>query len=176
MTADPATESVLAHPRLVPGLLAAMSALALTAAIVAEHVFALEPCVLCLYQRDAYWAALAAALAGTVLGGRPQRRRALVALAGLAFLAGAGIAFFQVGVEQAWWRGTPGCHVPAIEPGLTVEELRAVLEARERVVPCDEVRWSLFGISMAGYNFLLSGALAVAALWAARHTPGREEA
>ncbi len=166
----------LAHPRFVPGLIALASAAALAVAVVAERGFGLEPCVLCLYQRDAYWAALVFGLAGVALGRRPGRRRALVALGGLALLASAAVAFFQVGVEQAWWRGTSGCHAPAIEPGLTVEELREVLEARERVVPCDEVTWSLFGISLAGYNFLLAGALAVAALWAAWHTPTRGEA
>lgn len=176
MTTEPPTAAVLAHPRLVPGALALAAAGALAVAAVAEHVFGLEPCVLCLYQRDAYWAALAFAAAGTVLGGRPRRRRALLALAGLAFLAGAAAAFFHVGVEEAWWRGTPGCHGPMIEPGMSVEELRQLLEARERVVPCDEPAWSLFGISMAGYNFLASGALAVGALWAAWHTPKAEDA
>jgi disulfide bond formation protein DsbB len=157
-----------AQPRIAPFLIAAVSAGALAVALISEHVFGLEPCVLCYYQRYAYAAALAAGLLGTAMGAARNNAALFCLIGALIFLAGAAIAGFHVGVEQQWWRGTEGCHLPSIEPGMSVDDLRAVLEARENVTPCDEVPWSLFGISMAGYNFIVSLILAGAAALAAR--------
>jgi disulfide bond formation protein DsbB len=84
--------------------------------------------------------------------------RGLVGLCGLLFLIGAGIAAFHVGVEQHWWAGTAECGGQA-SGARTVEQLQAMIEAAP-VVRCDVVAWSLFGISMAGYNVMLSLALA----------------
>ncbi|MFQ5773965.1 MAG: disulfide bond formation protein B [Kiloniellaceae bacterium] len=161
------------HPRLVPALIVAVCLGALGTAWISQVWGGLQPCVLCVYQRYAYGGALVFGLAGLALGPWPHARRLAVALAGLAFLTGAAIAFFHVGVEQHWWRGTAECHAPAFDPNVSIEELRKrLLEAR--FVPCDEVPWSLFGISMAGYNFLASLGLAAAGMWAARHvTVGR---
>ncbi len=91
-----------------------------------------------------------------------------MALAGLAFLTGAGIAIFHVGVEQLWWRGTTECHAPVFDPNASIADLREQLLGTG-FVACDEVQWSLFGISMAGYNVLASLGLALASLWAARN-------
>jgi disulfide bond formation protein DsbB len=162
------SELLRSHPRLAPFLIAVVSAGALAVALVSEHVFGLEPCVLCFYQRYAYAAALAAGLLGTAMGAGRNNAALFCLIGALIFLAGAAVAGFHVGVEQHWWRGTAECHLPAIEPGMSVDELRAVLEARDKVTPCDEVPWSLFGISMAGYNFIVSLVLAGAAAFAAR--------
>jgi disulfide bond formation protein DsbB len=144
------------------GLAAAASAAALALALIAQYGFALEPCQLCIWQRYAYGAALALGLIGLFW---PGAARAFLALAGLAFLAGAGIASFHVGVEQQWWEGLPGCSSATLQPGMSIEELRAAIEGREAVVACDEVPWSLFGISMAGYNVLASLLFAGLAFW-----------
>ncbi len=159
-------DRLLAHPRLVPLLIMAVSLGALATAYAAQVWGGLEPCVLCLYQRYAYGVAIAVGLAALVLGGRPVARRLAVALAGLVFLAGAAIAVFHVGVEQHWWRGTAACLGPVFDPDLSLEELGAQM-LNTRFVPCDVIPWSLFGISMAGYNVLFSLALGAACLWAA---------
>ena len=153
--------SLLSHPKVAPAAVALLSAGALAAALIAEHVFGLLPCVLCHYQRYAYVAAL---LAGTV--GLFAAPRAMVTLGGLAFLAGLAIAVFHVGVEQAWWEGTAGCHGPAFDPTASIDEMREALLNTE-FVPCDKVAWSLFGVSMAGYNALFSLIFALAAFAAA---------
>ena len=156
------------HPRRVPVLIALLSAGALATAYVAEHGFGLEPCALCLWQRYPYWAALGIGVLGTAGAPVPRLARASVALAALAFLAGAGVAGFHVGVEQGWWEGLPGCSGQVVREGMTVEELQETLEARTEVVPCDEPAFTFAGISMAGYNLIASAALAagaVAALW-----------
>ena len=159
------------HPRLVPALIVAVSLGALAAALASQYWGDLQPCVLCIYQRYAYLGAAAFGLLGLIAGPRTGARRAAVALAGLAFLTGAAIAAFHVGVEQQWWRGTAECHGPAFDPNASIAELRKQLLGT-RFIPCDEVPWSLFGISMAGYNVLASLGLALASFWAARNTKG----
>ncbi len=170
MTAIP-LQRVIDHPRVVPALIVAVSLGALAAALASQYWGDLQPCVLCIYQRYAYLGAAAFGLLGLIAGPRTGARRAAVALAGLAFLTGAAIAAFHVGVEQQWWRGTAGCHAPAFDPNASIAELRKQL-LETRFVPCDAVPWSLFGLSMAGYNVLASLGLALASVWAARHTKG----
>lgn len=160
------------------GLLATalLSAAILGAALLSQYVGGLQPCVLCVYQRWPYVVTIALGLAGFVLARRhPAAARIMLALAGLTFLVGGGIAFFHVGVEQGWWQGTSGCGAPT-GGAMTLEDLRAQVLAAP-VVRCDEVSWSLLGISMAGYNFLVSLALAAATLWlAARRRQDGDEA
>lgn len=117
----------------------------------------LQPCVLCLYQRVPHAVVIVLALAAIVLSPRPVTGW-IIGLAGLAVAVGAGIAGFHVGVEQHWWEGTAECG--SVASADTVEALRAQLLAQP-VVRCDEVPWSLFNVSMAGYNFAFSTALAI---------------
>ena len=159
-------QDVFDHPRLVPALIVAVSLGALAAALASQHWGGLQPCVLCMYQRYAYLGAIAFGLLGLIAGPRDEARRAAVALAGIAFLTGAAIAAFHVGVEQQWWRGTEECHAPAFDPNASIADLRKQL-LETKFVPCDEVAWSLFGVSMAGYNVLASLGLALASFWAA---------
>ena len=170
MTAIP-LQRVIDHPRVVPALIVAVSLGALAAVLASQYWGDLQPCVLCIYQRYAYLGAAAFGLLGLIAGPRTGARRAAVALAGLAFLTGAAIAAFHVGVEQQWWRGTAGCHAPAFDPNASIAELRKQF-LETRFVPCDAVPWSLFGLSMAGYNVLASLGLALASVWAARNTKG----
>jgi disulfide bond formation protein DsbB len=149
----------------------AVSLAALATAFASEIWGGLEPCVLCIYQRYVYGAAIAVGLVtvGLMTGGlirRPALGRLGMGLAALVFFAGAGIAFFHVGVEQLWWQGTAECHGPVFDPDLSLEALAEAM-MNTRFVPCDQIPWSLFGISMAGYNVLASLGLAAASLWAA---------
>jgi disulfide bond formation protein DsbB len=119
---------------------------------------------LCHWQRYAHAAAIVGAAGALAL---PRSASWLVAVSGLALLAGAGVAVFHVGVEQHWWQGTAACG-SNLGAASSIEELRARLLAQP-IVRCDEVAWSLFGVSMAGYNFLASlvlGALAAASVGA----------
>jgi len=138
------------------------SVTALGSALTSQYVGGLAPCVLCLYQRAVYVAVIMISGAGLGLVFSPFPRidwaRGLIALCGLVLLIGAGIAAFHVGVEQHWWVGTSSCGAGA-GTAKTVEELRAQLMAAP-VTRCDQVAWSLFGISMAGYNVIASLALA----------------
>jgi len=156
----------LDNPRLVPALIVAVSVGALGTALFAQYIGDIQPCALCVYQRYAYLTALAAGIVGLVAGDNTAARRLAIILAALAFLAGAGVAFFHVGVEQLWWRGTAECHAPAFDPNATIADLRKQLLQTD-FVACDQIPWSLFGISIAGYNLLASLTFAAASLWAA---------
>ncbi len=146
--------------RLFPLFLVAVAAAALGAAYTAQYVYDLEPCVLCLYQRVPYAVVGALGLAGLVVkDARLARWIALLAL--LAFVVEAGIAFYHVGVEQKWWASAASCG-----GGLTnLDSPEALLKALQGKPPkaCDEVDWTLFGISMATYNVVAALVLAGAA-------------
>lgn len=144
----------------LPLALALLSAAALAAALLFQFVGGLPPCVLCVYQRLPHFFGIVLAAGSLAVAG--TRRRTLVGLAGLVWLAGAAIAGFHLGVEQHWWAGTASCG-SAGGPAASLEALTAQILAAP-VARCDEVPWSLFGLSMAAQNLLISIALGVAAL------------
>lgn len=142
--------------------LARMIALGLPAALlggayVSQYGFGLYPCEMCWWQRWAHFAALALA----VLAWLRPASRVLVALAGTAILIGGLIGLFHAGVEYGWWQGLTACTSTASAGS---DPLASILAAP--IVRCDIAPWSLFGISLAGWNFLFStaGALAIFAL------------
>lgn len=146
-----------------PVLLAilAVSLAALAGAFAGQYVFGLEPCVLCLWQRlpFALTAVIAAVGLGRWAGPRP---RLSLALAGLVFAAGAGLAFYHVGVQQHWWQSVAGCGGAPVS-GMTLEDLSpAALSHPPK--PCDVIDWQFLGLSLAGWNTLTSGAMAIACL------------
>lgn len=154
--------------RFVALALAAASGLLLMGALWFQYVEGLRPCPLCIDQRWAHGAAIALALAAAFTGGTV--RRALLGLTGLAYLVGTGLAGFHVGVEWHWWAGLDAC-AGAPTAGLSAEDLKDLLLATPPA-RCDEVAWSLLGISMAGWNGAFSAALAGVALVAARARHG----
>jgi disulfide bond formation protein DsbB len=146
--------------RRVPLFILVASVAILGTAFAFQYWDGLAPCELCLYQRYPYDVAILLALLAFILPGG-SLRRGLILLCGLAFLADAGIALFHVGVEQHWWEGLAACSAPENQAGAhTLDSLRAQLEATP-VVRCDHIAWSLFGISMAGYNFVAALLLAL---------------
>ncbi|MBV8535878.1 MAG: disulfide bond formation protein B [Alphaproteobacteria bacterium] len=146
--------------RTTAALLLAASAAILAGAFAFQYLGGLAPCILCWWQRYAHMAAIVLAALALAASRRGSTAPGwlLVAATGIALLAGTGIAAFHVGVEQHWWAGTAECGSQVGGAG-GIDELRARLLAQP-IVRCDEIAWSLFGISMAGYNFLLSLALA----------------
>jgi disulfide bond formation protein DsbB len=122
------------------------------------------PCALCLHQREAYWIAASVALVALLVARfrpEPAAERALNALLVVAFAAGATVAGFHAGVEQKWWPGLASCAGAALAPGT---DLLAALNGPVETARCDEIPWSMFGISMAGWNMLISVGLAAISL------------
>jgi len=108
----------------------------------------MHPCELCMWQR---WPHLAAIVLATAAFALPAARKPLLIAAGLAVLTSAGIAVLHVGVEQHWWVGPTTCSATGVPKG---DFLAGMLAAP--VIRCDAAAWSAFGISMAGFNALLS--------------------
>jgi disulfide bond formation protein DsbB len=138
----------------------------LAGALAFQHLGGLAPCALCIDQRKAWGAVIGlAALAALAEGkSRIAISLALLMLAGVAALVGAGVAGYHVGVEQSWWQGTAACGAGFQGfGGGSAADLREQLLARP-VVRCDEVAWSMLGISMAGWNGLISLAAGLATL------------
>jgi|SRR5579885_1633128 len=144
--------------RLVPLLILAASVVVVGGALLSQYVGGLQPCELCLYQRWPYYAAIVLTGGAAALG-RQEATRAVVALCALLFLAGGVVAFYHVGVEQKWFAGPTACTAPSLTGG-SIADLKAQLLATPPV-RCDEVQWSLFGISLAGWNLLASFVLVI---------------
>jgi disulfide bond formation protein DsbB len=144
--------------RLTTALLLVGPAALLGGAIAFEYIGGLVPCEMCMWQRWALLAALVLALLAWATG----HARALLWLATLAVLTNVGIAAFHVGVEQHWWKGITTC-AAAATVGSTAEVMSEIMAAP--LVRCDAIAWSLFGISMAGWNALISSVIAGLALW-----------
>ena len=145
-----------------PAAILAASALILGTALASQYAGGLAPCDLCIWQRWPYAAAIALSLAALTVARRPAPRAAAVALCGVVFAVGGAVAFYHLGVEEGWFRGPAGCSAGAID-ATTIEGLRRQLEATP-VIRCDEVQWSLMGISLAGFNLIASAVLAAACL------------
>ncbi|MDO6413978.1 disulfide bond formation protein B [Sphingomonas sp. BIUV-7] len=119
------------------------------------------PCEMCHWQRWAHYAALVPAVLAYLASGSRQLSRGLVLLAGLAILASGAIGIFHAGVEYHWWSGLTRCTSVALGGG---DPLKALLAAP--LIRCDTAAWTLFGVSMAGFNalFSLAGGIAIWAL------------
>jgi len=142
----------------------------------AAHAFErfgdLAPCNLCLKQREVYWGAVAIALVATLWhvisrGSRGTPRIAACLLA-VVYTTGAITAVVHMGGEMKWWE------LPATCSGggeVNLESLAALALGTgpvEKIVMCDAVTWRFLGLSMAGWNALISAALAVFSLLAAK--------
>ena len=142
--------------RAAPLLLFAVSGALLLGALGFQYLGGLPPCEMCFWQRYAHLAVILLALPAALTG-----NRLLGVLAIVAMLAAAGLGLFHAGVELKWWPGITACTAPP-SAGLTPGELLDSLMAAP-LVRCDQIPWSLFGLSMAGWNALISGLAALAA-------------
>jgi disulfide bond formation protein DsbB len=155
---------------LLAWLTAALGVVVLGTVLASQYLGGLQPCELCLYQRWPWAAAIALGLLAGLL--RPLRR-GLVLLAGIVILLGGALAVYHAGVEYQWWPGFTAC-TSAISFGTgNAASLRDQLLAAP-VVRCDVPGFVLFGISMAGYNAIVSVVAGLVLLAAAtRRTSSR---
>ena len=114
-------------------------------AYVAQYGFGLPPCEMCWWQRYPHFAAVGIGLLAYVM--KPPQ--VWTALAGLAILTSGLIGGFHAGVEYGWWEGITACTAPMA--GADVLDFNAA-----PLIRCDVAPWALGGISLAGFNFLIS--------------------
>jgi disulfide bond formation protein DsbB len=154
-----------------PALVAALAITAIAAATLAgawffQLVLDIRPCPLCLEQRYAYYLAVPLGALLASAAARHAPRAVLVAglaLLALAALANAWLGGYHAGVEWGFWQGPTECSGPMLDlgkAGSLFDNLDKV-----KVIRCDEVQWRFLGISLAGYNVLISLAMAALAVW-----------
>jgi len=114
-------------------------------ALGSQYVGRLHPCEMCYWQRWPHGAAILLAAAAFVI---PAKSRTLTALAALAIAISGAIGVYHAGVEIGWWEGVTTCTAGG---ALSLDQLMKV-----PLVRCDQIQWSLFGISMAGWNAIIS--------------------
>jgi disulfide bond formation protein DsbB len=144
-------------------VLAAGGSVALLAGAFIFQALGYPPCALCLWQRWPHAAAI-------VIGGLSLALPSVVLpLAGaLSALATAAVGLYHTGVERAWWEGPTTCTASPLGQLSPQELMEQIMTAP--LVRCDEVAWSLGGLSMASWNAILSLCLALVWLVAARAT------
>jgi len=125
-----------------------------------QYIGHIPPCEMCWWQRYAHMAAVALALMAMMLRGGV--RRAFVLLAAAAIAVSGLIGIYHAGIEQKWWEGVTACTAPMISG--SVQDVLAQVMATP-LVRCDTIPWSLFGISMAGWNAILSLLCAGVVTW-----------
>lgn len=136
----------------------------LAGAFGSEYWGGLYPCEMCWWQRYAHFAALPFALIALfVRGGRP-----FVWIAALAIAASGAIGFYHAGVELHYFEGFTQCTSSAT--GGSIDDLLKEIMAAP-MVRCDEIQWSWLGISMAGWNAILSLSAALVILWLSLKRP-----
>ena len=154
-----------------PALTSALAIMLVAAATLAgawffQLVLEILPCPLCLEQRYAYYASVPLAALVVLAAARGAPRGVLLlglTLLALAALANAGLGTYHAGVEWAFWKGPTDCTGPVGNLGSAgnlLERLDTV-----KVVRCDEVQWRFLGLSLAGYNVLISMLMALIAVW-----------
>jgi disulfide bond formation protein DsbB len=167
MTAKPSRAGAAADPVLAAALaITLVAAATLAGAWFFQLVLDIRPCPLCLEQRYAYYLAIPLGALVALAAARDAPRGVL--LAGLAILAlaalgNAGLGAYHAGVEWGLWKGPTECSGPVANLGSAgnlLERLDSV-----KVIRCDEVQWRFLGLSLAGYNVLLSLLMAAIAGW-----------
>lgn len=149
------SQSILSLPNRNPVLFAGAAAALILATAFGFQFAGYHPCDMCWWQRYPYMVAMGISLIALAVPKLPQKW-VLAALA-LTFAVDAGLAMFHVGVEQRWWEGISTCSGAVGVTDSVNDALDAIMNAP--LIRCDEIAWSLFGISMAGYNFILATAL-----------------
>jgi disulfide bond formation protein DsbB len=153
----PPTERPEENLRRARQLALLIPAVLLGGALLSQYVGGLYPCEMCLWQRWPHRFAILFAIAAILLPPVVPRIRLLTLLAAVALAVSGAIGAFHAGVEYGWWEGITTCTSSA----MTMDDIMSI-----PLVRCDQVQWSLFGVSLAGFNaiFSLGGAALIAVL------------
>jgi len=158
---QPAAGLAMSSPALARFLALLVPAALLAGAFGSEYFGHLTPCEMCWWQRYAHFAALVPAVLAFTAPAPSSRSRALVLLAAVAIAVSGGIGAYQAGVELHIFEGFTTCTSTAHGTS-TADLLKQIMAAP--LVRCDEIQWSWLGISMAGWNAIVSIGSALAIL------------
>lgn len=150
--------------RAFAGFALVASAVVLGAAMLSQYWGGLVPCELCLLQRWPWAAAITVSLVALLVGGGRPALPWFALVLTLIYLVSIAFAFYHVGVEQHWFAGPSAC-TANLNPGpaMTLDEMKRQILGTQAVM-CDQVQWSLWGVSLAGWNLLASLCMAAVSL------------
>jgi disulfide bond formation protein DsbB len=120
-------------------------------ALGSQYLGGLHPCEMCMWQRWPHYAAIVVAALAILLR-HTGASLALTILAGLLILTSGGIGVYHAGAEYHWWNGPQHC--TGFAHGTGADLMRSILS--QPLIRCDQPQWTLFGISLAGFNALFS--------------------
>ena len=174
-TANPSQQGIASNPAALAALaIALIAAATLAGAWFFQFVLDIKPCPLCLEQRYAYYLALPLAALVAFFAARGAPRQVLMAgfvILLMATLANAWLGGYHAGVEWKFWPGPTDCSGPVVDlgsAGTLLQRLDTV-----KVVRCDEVQWRFLGLSLAGYNVLISLLMAAIGIWGVARTAAK---
>lgn len=136
----------------------------LAGALGSQYLGGLYPCEMCHWQRWPHYAAVPLALLAIVLRDKGMGT-VFLWLATVAIFASGAIGVFHAGVEYGWWEGLTSC---STAPGGGGDFLTDILATP--VISCDQPQWTLFGVSLAGFNAIISIGAAMVIAWLTRKT------
>ncbi|UGV25159.1 disulfide bond formation protein B [Rhodopseudomonas boonkerdii] len=171
VSSSPAASTGSNHAFVAAVAIAIVAVVTIAGAWFFQLVLDIRPCPLCLEQRYAYYLSIPLAALVAMAAGRGAPRGVLVvglAILALASLANAVLGGYHAGVEWKFWQGPTDCSGPVVDlgnAGSLFERLDTV-----KVIRCDEVQWRFLGLSLAGYNVLISLLMAAIAAWGAGRT------
>lgn len=143
------------------------SVIALISAYSAQFIFDLQPCVLCLYQRQPFFAIIVLTAASLVFFKKAKLRKIIFICCIILLSINVGIAAYQVGVEQKIFKVPTTCSTNEAEPIKNIEELKAAL-LQAKMIRCDEPQFFFLKLSMAAWNVIYCGLLIALALFFSR--------
>lgn len=133
-------------------------AVLLGGAVFTQFVLGLTPCEMCVWQRWPHWAAIALALLG-IAARKESWSDYVIDFAAIAIAVSGLIGAYHAGVEYGWWEGVTSCTSVSTPAASSEEMLNTIMNAP--LVRCDVPQWTLLGISLAGFNFVISLGCAV---------------
>ena len=144
----------------------------LAGALGSQYIGGLHPCEMCHWQRWGHYAALAFALLSLMMRNSADRGRSFVWLAAIGILASGVVGAYHAGVEAGLFEGLTQCASSGAS-GSTADILADIM--RTPLVRCDQVQWSFLGISMAGWNAIVSLGFGALILWLSLKRPRAAE-
>jgi disulfide bond formation protein DsbB len=139
--------------RVFAGFVLVASAVVLGTALLSQYWGGLAPCELCLVQRWPWAAAIVISLIVLLVGERAPLSWVALVFA-VVFVIGVVLAFYHVGVEQHWFAGPTACTAGS-DSAMTLDQMKQQILGTAPVL-CDRPAWTLFGVSLAGWNLLAS--------------------
>ncbi len=156
------------HASRAAGLILLIAAATIAGAWIFQ-AFGIAPCELCLSERIPYYVGVPVAAATLVFALRESKALMLAGFIALflIFAFSAGFGIYHAGVEWHFWEGPTACTGSTMTKAATMQDFMNQLRT-VKVVRCDDVAIRILGLSLAGWNALISAALAIMAIWGVR--------